>query len=295
MKTNFVGYKLFTLSAREFVRDDCFTLSLSISFVFLLSIIPFATLSVLIFKSIQDAFFSQAYWAAKITEMMTDGLVGAIPFVSEEWVQTHVINPRAYGSFTAINFLMLPIISGLIFKTLDSSYRRIFQLPARHLLLGQAVYVTMSIFAILLFFVLNFIWLVISAALPHLLSMIDTEFYLNNIVQTAKVCVTYQPVNLVSAVIILLFYLVTIKLFLNIKIKWRHRLISGIIFCSLWMVARKVFGLYILHISEVNLLYGSLSSVIVILMWVFYSSMALLFSIEVMFVLHSGNLKYRWW
>jgi uncharacterized BrkB/YihY/UPF0761 family membrane protein len=60
------------------------------------------------------------------------------------------------------------------------------------------------------------------------------------------------------------------------------------------MVARQIFGVYIQHISEVNILYGSLSSVIVILMWVFYSSMALLFSIEVMFVLHSGNWRYRW-
>ena len=295
MKSNFVGYKLFTLSAREFVRDDCFTLSLSISFVFLLSIIPFATLSVLFIKSIQDAFFSGTIWAGSVTETMTDGLVSAIPFVSKEWIKTHVINPRAYGSFKAINFLMLPLISGLIFKTLDSSYRRIFQLPARHLLLGQAVYVTMSIFAILLFFVMNFVWLVISAALPHLLGMIDTQSYLTSIIETVKLCVTYQPINLLSALIILLFYLVTIKLFLNIKIKWRYRLISGVVFCLLWMLARKFFGLYIQHISEVNLLYGSLSSVIVILMWVFYSSMALLFSIEVMFVLHSGNLKYRWW
>ena len=295
MKTNFVGYKLFSLSAREFVRDDCFTLSLSISFVFLLSIIPFATLCVLIFRSIQDAFFSHTYWAGKVTEVMTDGLVHAIPFVSRDWVKTHVINPNAYGSFKTINFLMLPIISGLIFKTLDTSYRRIFQLPSRNLLLGQAVYMTMSIFAILLFFVLNFIWSVISATLPHLLSMIDTGSYLANIVETAKLAVTYQPVSLMSAGIIILFYLATIKLFLNIRIKWRYRLISGIVFCMLWMVARKVFGVYIQHISEVNLLYGSLSSVIVILMWVFYSSMALLFSIEVMFVLHSGNLKYRWW
>ena len=173
MNTNFVGYRLFSLSAREFVRDDCFTLSLSISFVFLLSIIPFATLSVLIFKSIQDAFFSQTHWAGNLPEAMTDGLVHAIPFVSREWVKTHVINPNAYGSFKAINFLMLPLISGLIFKTLDTSYRRIFQLPSRHLLLGQAVYMTMSIFTILLFFVLNFIWIIISASLPHLLSMID--------------------------------------------------------------------------------------------------------------------------
>jgi uncharacterized BrkB/YihY/UPF0761 family membrane protein len=49
------------------------------------------------------------------------------------------------------------------------------------------------------------------------------------------------------------------------------------------------------HISEVNLLYGSLSSVILVLMWIFYSSMALLFSVEVMHVLHCGNWQYRWW
>ena len=53
-------------------------------------------------------------------------------------MKSHVINPDAYGSFKAINFLMLPIISGLIFKTLETSYRRIFELPARHLLFGQA-------------------------------------------------------------------------------------------------------------------------------------------------------------
>jgi membrane protein len=226
--------------------------------------------------------------------MLTDELVHVIPFVSKEWVKAHVINQHAYGSFKAINFLMLPVISGLIFKTLDSSYRRIFQLPSRHLLLGQAVYITMSIFAILLFFVLNFIWIIFSSALPPLLDMINTTPYFTNVVETIRLCVTYQPVNLLSVVIILLFYLTTVKLFLNIKIKFRYQFLSGVIFCVLWMVARQIFGVYIQHISEVNILYGSLSSVIVILMWVFYSSMALLFSIEVMFVLHSGNWRYRW-
>ncbi|MBW1957869.1 MAG: hypothetical protein JRF31_06980 [Deltaproteobacteria bacterium] len=40
-----------------------------------------------------------------------------------------------------------------------------------------------------------------------------------------------------------------------------------------------------------NLLYGSLSSVIVILLWIFYSSAALLYSVEVMYVLHSRQFK----
>jgi uncharacterized BrkB/YihY/UPF0761 family membrane protein len=34
-----------------------------------------------------------------------------------------------------------------------------------------------------------------------------------------------------------------------------------------------------------------LSSVIVILLWIFYSSSALLYSVEVMYVLHSGQFK----
>jgi membrane protein len=239
--------------------------------------------------------FSHTNWATRITELLPDAMVQMIPFVSKNWVKTHVFNPHAYGSFKAINFVMLPIISGLIFKTLDTSYRRIFELPPRHLLLGQAVYIMMSIFAILLFFVLNFIWIIFSAVIPHLMSVINKAPYFTDIIETAKTCVTYLPVNLVSVLVILTFYLATTKLFLNIRIKFKYRLLSGIIFCLLWMVARHVFGLYIQHISEINLLYGSLSSVIVILMWIFYSSMALLFSIEVMFVLHSDQYQYRWW
>lgn len=295
MKTNHWGYKLLSVSCKEFMKDDCFTLSLSISFVFLLSIIPFVTLSVFIFNFIQQQLFSHTNWAIRITALLPDAMVQMIPFVSKDWVKTHVLNPHAYGSFKTINFIMLPIISGLIFKTLDTSYRKIFELPPRHLLLGQAVYIMMSIFAILLFFILNFIWIIFSASVPHLLTVINQAPYLTDIIKTAKLCVTYQPVNLLSALVILLFYLVTIKLFLNIRIKFRYRFLSGIIFCLLWMAARQVFGIYIQHISEINLLYGSLSSVIVILMWIFYSSITLLFSIELMFVLHCDTYQYRWW
>lgn len=292
MRTNHLAYRLFSVSFEEFVRDDCFTLSLSISFVFLLSIIPFATLSILIFDFIQNLFFPNNNWAAQITERLIDQIGQVIPFVSKGWVKTQ-INPHAYASFKTINFLMLPLISGLIFKTLDTSYRRIFQLPSRHLLLGQVISILMSIFAVLLFFVLNFIWIILSASIPHLLSFINTAPYFTNIVTTTKLFFTYLPVNLLSVLVIMLFYLSTIRLFLNIKIKYRYRFISGIIFCLLWLFARKFFGIYIQQISEINLLYGSLSTVIVILMWIFYSSMALLFSIEVMYVLHDQNYRYR--
>jgi uncharacterized BrkB/YihY/UPF0761 family membrane protein len=295
LRPNFSGHKLFAVSFKKFLQDDCFTLSLSISFVFLMSIIPFATLSLLVFDLIQNLFFAHSDWAGQATELLAEELNQVIPFVSREWMKSHVINPDAYGSFKAINFLMLPIISGLIFKTLETSYRRIFELPVRHLLLGQAIYVTMSIFAVLLFFIANYIWIILSTSASHFLSSIDKTPYLENLYELAVNYTRSQPINFMSLLVLIGFYLVTVKLFLNVKIKWRYQFFSAVIFCMLWILARKFFGLYIQHISEVNLLYGSLSSVILFLMWIFYSSMALLFSLEVLHVLHRGNWQYRWW
>jgi membrane protein len=190
---------------------------------------------------------------------------------------------------------MLPIISGLFFKSLETSYRKIFQLPARHLFFGQAFYVIISLFAGLLFFMSNFIWIILSTILSHILTVINSTPYVNQVSKLAMSAFTSHRINLLSAMVLIVFYLVTIKLFLNVKIRLRHRLTSAVIFCLLWIVARQLFSIYISHITEVSVLYGSLSSVIVILMWIFYSSLALLFSVEVLYALHSGYYHYRQW
>ena len=289
------GYNLLSTALTKFARDDCVTLSLSISFVFLLSIIPFTTLSILIFDFVKGFFVSNAAWAGNISQTLTEEINHIIPFISKEWIRSHVVNPDAYGSFKAINFLMLPIISGLFFKSLETSYRKIFRLPARHLLFGQAFYVIITVFAGLLFFMSNFIWIILSTVLSHVLNAVNNTPYVNQISKLAFNAFTSHRLNLLSAMVLVAFYLVTIKLFLNVKIRLRHRLASAVVFCLLWIVARKLFSLYISHITEVSLLYGSLSSVIVILMWIFYSSLTLLFSVELIYTLHSGHYHYRQW
>jgi YihY family inner membrane protein len=289
------GYNLFSTVLTKFARDDCVTLSLSISFVFLLSIIPFTTLSILIFDLIKGFFVSNAAWAGNISETLAEEINHIIPFISKNWIRSHVVNPDAYGSFKAINFLMLPVISGLFFKSLEASYRKIFQLPPRHLVFGQAFYVIISVFAGLLFFMSNFIWIILSTVLSHILNAVNNTPYVNQISKLAFSAFTSHRINLLSALVLVAFYLVTIKLFLNVKIRLRHRLTSAVVFCLLWIVARKLFSLYISHITEVSVLYGSLSSVIVILMWIFYSSLALLFSVELLYTVHSGHYHYRQW
>jgi len=284
-------YNVCIAALKTFHKDDCFTLSSSISFIFLFSIIPFSTLSFFVFNAIQRTVFSGDIWTNKLIEMIADELVHVIPFITIKWVKTYIINPKAYGSFTLFSFLLLPIISGFIFHELEISYRKIFRLPGRHLLISQIFYSIISIFAVLLLYTSNFLWLIISSTASHIHSFLITSSYLREVLTFTSSYLSSTLTEVVSIVILSIFFLATVKIFLNVKIQLKHRLISAALFSVLWIFARGLFKLYLLNISRVNLLYGSLSSVIVILLWVYYSSAALLYSVEMMYVLHSGQFK----
>ena len=284
-------YNICIAALKTFHKDDCFTLSSSISFIFLFSIIPFSTLSFFVFNAIQRTVFSGDIWTNKLIEMIADELVHVIPFVTKNWVKTYIINPKAYGSFTMFSFLLLPIISGFIFHELEISYRKIFKLPSRHLLLRQAFYSITSIFAVLLIYTSNFIWLIGSSTASHIHSFLSANSYLKGVLSFTSNHLSSILTDVVSILVLGIFFLATVKIFLNIRIQMKHRLISAALFSILWIFARRLFKLYLFHISRVNLLYGSLSSVIVILLWIYYASAALLYSIEVMYVLHSGQFK----
>ncbi|MEJ2658740.1 MAG: YihY/virulence factor BrkB family protein [Desulfobacterales bacterium] len=291
LKNLSLPYNICKAALKTFYKDDGFTLSSSISFIFLFSIIPFSTLSFFVFNAIGRSVFTADIWTNRLIELIADELIQIIPFITKKWVKTYIISPKAYGSFTMFSFLLLPIISGFIFHELEISYRKIFKLPGRHLLFGQIFYSIASIFAVLLLYTSNFLWLILSSTASQIHSFLSTNSYLKEVLSFTSSYFSAIVTDVVSIVILGIFFLATVKIFLNIKIRMKYRLISAALFSVLWMVARRVFKLYLLHISRVNLLYGSLSSVILILLWIYYSSATLLYSVEVMHVLHSGQFK----
>jgi membrane protein len=286
-------FSAFTTAGSNFIQDDCITVSSSISFVFLLAIIPFTALFLFLLKMFQSLFLPELFPDNLVTVMVQD-ISMLIPFIPRDWLKTHLVDSVGLGSFTTINLLTLPIISGLLFKSLDQAFRRIFNLPNRSLIRGQAVYAAMSIFAILVFFMANFIWALASDATTQLQQSIRHLPYISDIYLVALDYFAVPQVNIVSCFLLVLFFLATNKLFLSTRktrIQLQHRLVAGGLFALLWIVARTFFGLYIQHVARINVLYGSLGSVCILLLWIFYSSVALLYSVEFMYVLHCGPYK----
>ncbi len=285
-------FRSFVIAGQNFVRDECTTASSAISFVFLLAVIPFAALFLFILKLLQSLFLP-GYFPDDLVTVLVEDINQLIPFVSPQWLRTHLVESVGLGSFTTVNLFMLPIISGLLFKSLDEAYRKIFQMPRRSILKGHAAYAGMSVFAVLLFFMFNFIWTIVSDATRQVQAVIEQTDYYRQIYAHVLHEVSMPQVNIVSWLILVLFFLTTAKVFLTTPIKLRHRLAAGAVFGLLWIAARQCFGIYIQKVARINVLFGSLGSVCIVLLWVFYSSVALLYSVEFMYVQHCG--PYRIW
>jgi uncharacterized BrkB/YihY/UPF0761 family membrane protein len=286
-------FNAFATAGSNFIQDDCVTVSSSISFVFLLAIIPFTALFLFLLKIFQTLFLPEIF-PDNLVAVMVQDISMLIPFIPPGWLKTHLVDSVGVGSFTTINLLTLPIISGLLFKSLDQAFRRIFNLPKRSLIRGQAVYAAMSIFAILVFFMANFIWTLASDATAQLQQSVQHLSYIANIYLVILDYFSIPQVNIVSFLLLMLFFLATNELFLSTRktrIQIQHRLTAGALFALLWIVARTCFGLYIQHVARINVLYCSLGSVCILLLWIFYSSVALLYSVEFMYVLHCGPYK----
>jgi len=110
--TSFLSkFKIFGDSFKNLYEDDCLTQSSSISFVFLLSIIPFAMLNIFIFNLIQRIAFPDFTITENIRDFFAKETVRFVPIISEEWVKSRLIYSRkALASFRIINFILLPIL-----------------------------------------------------------------------------------------------------------------------------------------------------------------------------------------
>ena len=276
-------FTVFRNAAVKFIDDECLTLASSIAYYFLLSIIPFMALMIILFNIIARIISVYQAEQISITALITERMADFIPLVSPEWIHRHLINPESVKSFTIMGIILLPIISSFIFNILETSYRRIFKLPPRHLLISRAIYPVGIVTLIMLVFVVVFIANVATTAVIHFI-------HLSPQLERVFVFIHGLPlpmgIYLISPVVFVLFVMVTTAVFLNIRIRFKYQLFSGLFFYLLWLAAKVLFGLYITRISSLTVIYGSLSSIIIILIWIYYAALALLFTMEIMHELH---------
>jgi membrane protein len=69
------------------------------------------------------------------------------------------------------------------------------------------------------------------------------------------------------------------------KIHFKTALQAALFASLLWEMAKQLFGWYVLHLGGFSILYGSLSTLAIFFLWIYYSSVILLLGGEVAFLL----------
>ncbi len=74
------------------------------------------------------------------------------------------------------------------------------------------------------------------------------------------------------------------------KIHFKTALQAALFTSVLWEVSKQLFGWYVLHLGRFSILYGSLSTVAIFFLWIYYSSVIFLLGGEVAFLIEKKRL-----
>lgn len=95
--------------------------------------------------------------------------------------------------------------------------------------------------------------------------------------------------HVVSVVSAIGMFLTAYKLVPDTDVRWLPA-ISGAVFAGItWVIAKELYRLYLSHFANFSNLYGSLGSIIILILWIYYSSVIMIFGAELACVVERGT------
>lgn len=262
---------------KEYWQDECLILSAAISFYAIFSVIPFLFLLFVIwgfFVGSSDTLFGQIVQFAR--ELVPD-----IPPAVMEDIRTVVEHRNALGG---VGIFFLLWVFDVVFYSVAHAFDRIFGSGWK-----RRYYKT----KLLSFATLLFVGVVLYASV-HLTMF--TSAIRNTGVTILGVHISHylaESLSFQSLIYFLIFgvFTATFLIVPHRKIHLRFALLGGFICVNLWYLAKIAFRWYVKNIAVFNIIYGTLGTLVVVVLWIFYSANILLVSAECVAVMQDRKDK----
>lgn len=257
-------------AADRFMKDDGFLYSAAVSFYTLFSLAPVAMIAVFL----GGLFAGNENVLQRLTQFLTEAFgedSAEAVFLLIQTIQTDTRNIL----YLAISIGFLLISATTVFVQLKNSFNRIFTVRPKSEV-GFLKVIIDRLIAFGMIVLLGFA-LVISLILDTVLSVLS-DLLLTSF-QSAQVFMAGLGSNILTVLMILFTVFVMFYFLPDVKIR-RKPLIAGSIMTSLLLIAGKFGVEMIVSNSSLNNLSGASSSVIILMLWVYYSCIIIFFGIE---------------
>lgn len=256
-------------------EHEIFTYSASLSFYTLLSFIP------LIFISIAAA-GEVIGRNVEVTEQAVKWIKDLFPFMTGRMEENIYGLVKKRGLFGGIGVLTLVWTAHMVLAEGEKVIRKVFGVKnKRWLLFSHAIAWGVFLMGVIFFAVSFMFGLVIRLITDDLLSP-----PLLNIVEPLidSFLIKYIPPAMVALTVTAAY-----KFLPQRKVSFPIALAGGVSFAILWEIAKKLFFIYVKKVNYLSLIYGSLGTLMMFLMFVYYS--ALIFIVIAEFVACTLDVK----
>ncbi|MBA4144403.1 MAG: ribonuclease BN [Azospira oryzae] len=268
----------------EFFADNGVKLSASLSYYTVFSIGPV----LIIIISLAGIFFGREAVQGKIYGQI-NGLVGNAAAMQIQDIIKNIEHSQLSASGAVLGIIFLIIGATGVFTEIQDSINYIWSIKAKpkrgivHLLMNRII----SFSLIISFGFVLLVSLTVNAFVDLLRDRLTALFDHDSVI-------LFQVVNYIMlyAIISTLFAII-FKVLPDAKIRWKDAFIGAGFTSILFLIGKFLIGFYLSN-SNVGVTYGAAASIILLLLWVYYTSIILYFGAEftkVYTIDHGGGIE----
>jgi membrane protein len=264
---------LLTDSARDFSRDECPTQAAALSYYTIFSLPPLLAVLLMILGSVLDPRDVQGQLEYQIGALMGPTAAGQIRTILQ---LAH--RPEARGALpTVLSVGALVLGATGAFGQLQAALNRAWEVAPDPAQGGLKQFLLKRVFSFGMVFVVAF-FLLVSLAVSAALSAFGGALsaMLPGWVSTTLLQIVNQ---IVSLVVVTVLFAAMFKVLPDAKVAWRDVWVGALVTAVLFVVGKFLIGFY-LGRTNPGEAFGAAASLAVLFVWVYYSSMILLFGAE---------------
>jgi membrane protein len=264
-----------------FIEDNAFKLSASLSYYTVFSLAPL----LIIIISLAGAFFGREAVQGKVYNQLK-GLIGSEPAIQVQEIIKNIQQTDQGAVGAIIGTIVLVIGATGVFIEMQDSINYIWSVKAKPKK-GWLKFLTNRLISFSLIISMGFV-LLVSLLVSALLDMLSDR--LMRYFEDATIYLFYAINIIVILVVISILFAVIFKVLPDAIIRWRDAFVGALFTSVLFLLGKFAIGYY-LGTSNLGPTYGAAASIVIILTWVYYSSLILYFGAEFtkMFAIHNGG------
>ncbi len=262
---------------KGFVDDDCLDRAAAVSFYALLSFIPFLIIVGAMLGLFIDHLSTPDTTPQQLIATVRGYLKIIIPYLQDEQVTGFLSLSRHTASLSTIGFLSLAVSASLLFSTLSDTLNRIFGTKPIHFVFSRLVGFLIIVALTLLLFFLHYF----SAMVLSVVTLLRDQFpAVQPVIDFLTGNGLLWSIPIITLFILLFFSILIYAFTMAARIHFVAVIGGALLFSGLWNGAKYLFNVYITKLSSYSIVYGSATWFAAAILWVYYSILLLLLSME---------------